>query len=336
MYQAFYGLKENPFRLSPDPSFMCMTALHREALAGLVYSACTRPGLTVLLGEAGTGKTTLLYALLGLLDKRRFVTAMCTNPTLTREEFYDILITKFGVDCSSSLKSRQLTALQNTLLRNREDGRPSVLIVDEAQRLSPELLEEIRLLLNMETPREKLLEIIVSGQPELGDILRRPELRQLKQRVSSVCRLKPLSQGEVKEYLYHRLRKAGLAQQTLFADAAIQMIYEYSQGIPRLINSLCDGALQIGFALQSPRITEAIIQEAAGDLELERIRSGEEPSPNGRRAGGAVAAKVSPIAGAPDKGQNGAGAAELRAPLESYAERQKSMGFFAHLMERLR
>src|SRR5262245_41707072 len=175
MYLGFYNLKAFPFRLSSDPSFMCMTPQHREALSGLIYSVQTQPGLTVLVGEAGTGKTTLLYSLLQLLERRRFVTAICTNPTLTREEFYDFLMVKFGVECQSTLKSRQLTAFQEVLSRNRADGKPSLLIVDEAQRLPMELLEEIRLLLNIETPREKLLEIIVSGQPELGDILARPE-----------------------------------------------------------------------------------------------------------------------------------------------------------------
>src|ERR1035437_3929306 len=125
---------------------MCMTNQHQEALAGLIYSVCTRPGLTVLVGEAGTGKTTLLYALLGLLSKRGFITAMCTNPTLTRQEFYDLVLMKFGIECASLLKSRQLAALEEGLRRNRMDGRPSVLIIDEGQRLSAELLEEIGLL----------------------------------------------------------------------------------------------------------------------------------------------------------------------------------------------
>src|SRR5436190_23176847 len=149
MYQSFYNLKENPFRLTPDPAFMCMTAQHQEALSGLIYSVCTRPGLTVLLGEAGTGKTTLIHSLVGLLENRRFTTVLCTNPTLTREEFYDFLMIKFGVECGSSLKSRQLNALEETLRRTHANGRPSVLIVDEGQRLSHELLEEIRLLLNI-------------------------------------------------------------------------------------------------------------------------------------------------------------------------------------------
>ena len=168
MYTSFYRLNDHPFRLTPDPSYIYMTAQHREALAGLVYSACTRPGLSTLIGEAGTGKTTILFTLVGLLERRRFVTAVCNNPTLTRQEFYDTLLLKFGVECSSALKSRHLAALQETFARNRADGRPCVLIIDEAHKLPYELLEEVRLLLNMETPREKLLEIILAGQPELS------------------------------------------------------------------------------------------------------------------------------------------------------------------------
>src|SRR5262249_27613027 len=154
-------------------------------------------------------KTTLLYSLLALLEKRRFITATCTNPVLTREELFDFLMLKFGINCSSGLKSRQLAALQDALYRNRVDGRPSVLIVDEAHRLSLELLEEIRLLLNLETPQEKLLQIIIAGQPELTDILNRPDLRQFKQRISCQCKLNPLTVEELKEYVDHRLTKAG-------------------------------------------------------------------------------------------------------------------------------
>jgi general secretion pathway protein A len=329
LYQGFYKLKENPFRLSPDPAFMCMTRQHQEALSGLVYSVCTRPGLTVLLGEAGTGKTTLLYSLLGLLEKRRFCTAMCTNPTLTRPEFYDILMLKFKVDTPSSLKSRQLEALEQMLRRNRAEGRPSVLIVDEAQRLSNELLEEVRLLLNLETPREKLLEVIVSGQPELGEILRRPELRQLKQRVSSVCRLRPLTPEELREYISHRLARAGLPNQTIFPDATIDVIREYTQGIPRLINSLCDGALRVGFALQAPRITSAIIEEAAEDLELTRSFDGED-----LEADVNPAVLVQSLSANGANGNNGNPAPDSQIPLETYAARQKGPSFFGNLMDR--
>ena len=336
MYQAFYNLKEQPFRLTPDPAFIYMTANHQEALAGLVYSICTRPGLTVLTGEAGTGKTTLLYALLELLEKRRFVTALCTNPVLSREELFDSLMLTFGIKCSSSLKSRQLMALQETLLRNRADGRPSVLIVDEAHRLSLELLEEIRLLLNLETPREKLLQIIIAGQPELTDILNRPELRQFKQRVSCQCKLKPLSVAELKEYIDHRLNQAGLPQQTLFSNAVTHRIHEVTEGIPRLVNSLCDGSLQTGFAVQSACITTAIVDEVAKDLDLIRQAPSE-----GFRMNEPVLASVSA------KPTNGHAAAEIekngngntrpvegKVPLEGYANRQKSLNFFANLMDR--
>jgi general secretion pathway protein A len=343
LYQEFYNLKENPFRLTPDPGFMCMTEQHREALSGLVYAVCTRPGLAVLMGEAGTGKTTLLYSLLDLLEKRRFVTALCTNSTLTREEFYDVLMIKFGVDCGSSLKSRQLTALEESIRRHRSEGRPSVLIVDEAQRLSPELLEEIRLLLNMETATEKLLQIIVAGQPELGDVLRRPDLRQLKQRVSCICKLKPLTIEELREYLQHRLTRAGLLNQTLFAEETLELVYTYSQGIPRLINSLCDSALQTGFALQSSRITASIIEEAARDLDLVRPVDREE-LPSITHMARVAAATVSnganflgllPVDGAAHDGQNGNhGAPQTRIPFENYATRQKSLSFFGSLLGR--
>jgi general secretion pathway protein A len=312
-----------------------MTSQHREAFSGLVYSICTRPGLTVLVGEAGTGKTTLLYTLLGLLEKRRFVTAMCTNPTLTREEFYDLLLVKLGVECSSSLKSRQLIALQDALLRNRADGRPSVLIVDEAQRLPLVLLEEIRLLLNLETPREKLLQVIVAGQPEFTEILRRNELRQLKQRVSCYCKLEPLSLQQLREYVHHRLARAGLPQQRLFSETTLQAIYEHSRGIPRLVNSLCDSALQTGFALQSPVITVAIVREAARDLDLtppgapaddgtllDLADAESDAAGNVVVTPAAVASKNSPGLSNFHQNRNGT----MHMPLESYTAARRSRG----------
>jgi general secretion pathway protein A len=339
LYQAFYNLKDQPFRLTPDPAFMYMTANHREALAGLVYSVCTRPGLMVLTGEAGTGKTTLIYSLLDLLEKRRFLTALCTNPVLTREELFDSLIQKFGVSCTSSLKSRQLSALQETLLRSRTDGRPCVLIVDEAQRLSLELLEEIRMLLNLETPREKLLQIIIAGQPELSDILRQPQLRQFKQRVSCQCKLTPLSLPEVKEYIDHRLAHAGMPRQTLFSGAVIERIHEYSGGIPRLVNCLCDASLQTGFAMRAPALTAAVVDEAAKDLDLIRQAVPAEPKSldsmlpflTSKPTNGHAASS-----GDSERNGNGSHAAESNVPPESYATRQKSVKFFAGLVDRWR
>jgi general secretion pathway protein A len=329
VYTAFYKLNDHPFRMTPDPSYIYMTAQHREALAGLVYSACTRPGLSTLIGEAGTGKTMILFTLNGLLEKRRVITAVCNNPTLTREEFYDTLLLKFGVDCPSTLKSRQLVALQDTFARNRVAGRPCVLIIDEAHRLSYELLEEVRLLLNIETPREKLLEIILAGQPELAEILARPEMRQLKQRVSCVCKLEPLSPAAVREYIQHRLTKAGRSAAGPFTDDAIETVCQCTHRIPRLVNSLCNASLQMGFALQSAEIGSAIVLEAANDLDLSPndavrdIFDDLEPSMH-------VAAAVGS-----DGNANGYNAAASdHVPLESYAARQKSLSFFNSLMDR--
>jgi len=341
LYQGFYRLNDHPFRLTPDPAYICLTAQHREALSGLLYSVRTRLGLTVLIGEAGTGKTTVLRTLTDLFEGRNFVLARCNNPTLSREEFYDLLLAELGVECPSSLKSRQLKALQDALVRFRDAGQSAILIVDEAQKLPLELLEEIRLLLNLETPREKLLQIVMAGQPELGIIIGRPELRQLKQRVSAIFRLKPLSVEELREYLQHRLSRAGLPEQKLFTEELIGLIYRYTQGIPRLVNSLCDAALQTGFALQSPIITASIIREAAGDLELS--------DPDGERAKvefpseghskvipmPVASPEAKPIHAHPQNGLNGNSKVDdPRIPLESYASRQKSLGFFGQLLDR--
>lgn len=344
MYNGFYKLKENPFRLTPDPAYVYMTSQHREAFSGLIFSVCERPGLTVLVGEVGTGKTTLLYTLLSWLEKRKFITAVCTNPILTREELYDLLLVQLRVECPSPLKNRQLTALKEALLQYRKNGLQAILVVDEAQRLSTDLLEEIRLLLNIETPQEKLLEIILAGQPELADTLQRPELRQLKQRVSAFCKLEPLSLEELREYVWHRLGQAGLAQaglpqQSLFADDAVRVIHEYTHGIPRLVNSLCDSALQTGFALQAPQITIAIVREAAKDLDLvqEEPRRVSPSNGDGRVVASPPLAPAGPVSSSqPANGRENRQATERRMPLEDYATRQRSLGFLAQLMDRWR
>lgn len=338
VYQGFYGLKDHPFRLTPDPAYICLTSQHREALSGLIYTTRTRLGLTVLIGEAGTGKTTVLFTLNHLLEGRSYVIVRCNNPTLSREEFYDFLLAGLGIECSSPLKSRQLKALEEALIQFRDAGRSAVLIVDEAQRLPPELLEEIRLLLNLETAKEKLLQIVMAGQPELDDLLSRPELRQLRQRISAICRLEPLTPEEVGEYLLHRLDRAGLAEQKLFPDDVIRLIYGYSRGIPRLINSLCDAALRTGFALQARCVTPSIIEEAARDLELSDSDQNE-TSVNKEMTGGVPPKVIAmPIASAesksvppdaqPDPGQ------DLKMPLEAYASRQRSLGFLGQLLDR--
>lgn len=289
----------------------------------MIYSVCEHPGLTVLIGEAGTGKTTLLYVLRNWLDSQRFVNALCTNPVLTREELFDLLLQQFDVPCSSPLKNRQLVALQERLIQYRTEGRSAILLVDEAQRLPFDLLEELRLLLNVETPREKLLEIILIGQPELSDILRRPELRQLKQRVSCMCKLEPLILEEVREYIDHRLTQAGLPNQTLFPEETIPAIFQCTRGIPRLVNSLCDSALQTGFGLRSAQISSDIILEAARDLDLNSDDVPGHPTSNGK-------VHLAAAAGA----ESGASRHSYAVPsiLEDYATRQKSLGFLSKLI----
>jgi general secretion pathway protein A len=279
VHKQFYNLKQDPFGLSPDPEFVYLTKQHREALSCLLYSVLSRPGLTMMIGEAGTGKTTLLYTLWKQMEKRRYCVTLCVNPMLEPGEFYDFLLAKMVGKNFSSKKSVQLLALERALLKNHAERRPSILMIDEAHRLPLELLEEIRLLLNLETPREKLLEIILAGQPELSDLMGRQDLRQLRQRVSYVCRLKALSFTELREYTRHRLWRAGRTDFSLFPDDTLRAIHEFTGGIPRLINTLCDNCLHIGYALQSPVITLSIVKEAAADLDFSHFA--EPPVPSG-------------------------------------------------------
>lgn len=322
MYNAFYNLRTDPFRLTPDPAFLYMTAQHREALAGLVHSACNRSGLTVLAGEAGTGKTMLLHVLRTWLEKRHFRIALCTNPTMTREELYDLILLQLGITCPSPLKSRQLLALEQSLLHSKAERRRSIIIVDEAHALPPALLEEVRLLLNLETSQEKLLDIIIAGQPELMDALRRPELRQLKQRVTCFCRLEPMTYAEVSEYIAHRLAQAGVPNQNIFTEDTIRLVYDYSHGIPRLVNTICDSALRSGFALESRQITDDIVHEVAVDLDLRGISANELPFE-----------KEDGDWSLYDRGSR---TSMTPKPAEDYTTRQKSIGVLATLVDRLR
>lgn len=334
MYREFYGLNRDPFSLSPDPYFFYLTHQHREALSGLVYATCTHPGLTMLVGEVGSGKTMLLYTLRALLQKRKFSLAFCVNPSYNPTEFYDFLLHALGVECSSTLKSRQLIALEEKLISNRAEGNRTVLIVDEAQRLSMEVLEEIRLLLNLETPQEKLLEIIMAGQQELSDFIQRPELRQLKQRISFCCKLKPLSREELCEYVNHRLTRAGLQKERLFPRETLNLIYESTNGIPRLVNTLCDNCLRIGFAMQSQEISVSIVQEAAADLSL--LTGSPEESHEIPAAVEQEFPSEPPVQKNPKQNgtsTNGNGITGI-VPMESYAARQKSFGLFGSLMDR--
>jgi type II secretory pathway predicted ATPase ExeA len=266
MYQQFYDLRDIPFSLAPDPAYLFRTESMLEVWANLEYGIEHGKGLTVFTGEVGTGKTTALRSLLQSLD-RSVLAAYIFNPLLSTQEFFDMLAGEFRLKPQES-KAAMLRLLGHVLMSRHTQGLRTALVIDEAHLLPPHLLEEIRLLSNFETNREKLLQIILCGQPELHEILLQPELRQLKQRVSLKCSLRVFTLRETSQYIYWRLRVAGSRDESLFEEEAIEMIHRYSGGIPRLINNICDNALLTGFGLGSRRITEEIVAEVIEDLDL--------------------------------------------------------------------
>jgi general secretion pathway protein A len=268
MYEAFYNLKERPFNLTPDPKFIYFTEKHCEGLANLVYGIRERKGFLVLTGEVGTGKTTLINALLDTFERTGVLSAFIFNPILTTAEFFEYLLADFGLKSEPRSKAQVLIGLNSLLLERYRFGKITVLIVDEAQNLSSEILEEIRLLTNLETANEKLLQIILVGQPELNLKLNSPDLRQLKQRISLRCTLDPLTLSETAEYVRTRLEIAGLPNQEIFSDSTISEIHRCASGIPRLINAICDNALLTGYACDKNQISLEIIKETAENLEL--------------------------------------------------------------------
>jgi general secretion pathway protein A len=268
MYLDFYGLKHRPFNMTPDPAFLFLTRQHREALAGLTYAILDRKGFLVLTGMAGSGKTTLLAWVLQKLSVSRMQSSVILNPTLTPNEFLEMAMLDFGLTDIPASKAQRLWMLQGLLLRGREQGKANVLIVDEAHKLSPEVLEEIRLLGNFENADDKLLQILLVGQSELDETLQRPELFQLKQRIGLRLSLEPLSAGEVEHYIAHRWRTAGGALPVPFTAGAVARIAEFTKGIPRLINSLCDNALMAGLAESAASISSRHVDSAAADLKL--------------------------------------------------------------------
>jgi general secretion pathway protein A len=269
MYESFYGLRELPFQLTPNPKYLYLTPRHREALSTLEYGLFSAKAVTVLIGEAGTGKTTLLKA---ALEGERCQHVRCVylnNPALTRSEFIEILARNFGLSPEAAhSKAVLLAELEKMLHERRSRGEISALAVDEAQSLSTELLEEIRLLANIETRTEKLLPIVLVGQPELGMRLEDPRLRQLKQRVALRCEITPFDLSETSVYIYARIRTAGGSAFQLFTRQAVMLIHEYSRGIPRTISVICDNALIGGFALQRQPVDRETVVEVCRDFRL--------------------------------------------------------------------
>ena len=266
MYLNFYGLKEKPFNATPDPKFLCLTPGHREALAQLVYSVQENRGFLVLTGEVGTGKTTLLQAFRQRLNGKAVV-AYVLDSTLPFEGLLEYMLEELRVPTPASSPAQRLLALRRFMLDRRRAGQTTVLVVDEAQNLDTAALEKIRMLSNFETPTEKLLQILLVGQPELRVKLNRPELRQLQQRIELRCSLPPLSREQVCDYILTRLRIAGAHDLGLFSEQAQTRIAVHSRGIPRRVNILCDHCLVIGYADQRRRIEVDVVDQAIEALE---------------------------------------------------------------------
>ena len=269
MYKAFFGLTSNPFNLSPDPSFLYRSPQHEEALANLIYGVQSRKGFIVLTGEVGTGKTTMLECLRDHLATHKTPFAFIFNSRLTPDQFFEMVAYDFDLKCTRSSKIEVLFALNNRLLERANQNATTVLIVDEAQNLEWDVLEEIRLLGNLENRRGKMLQIILSGQPELDRKLDDPAYRQLKQRIALRCHLRPFTASETAQYIATRLARSGMNNQTVFSAEALREIHRRTQGIPRLINSVCDNLLLTCFAMETRKATLDMIDEVSRDLRLE-------------------------------------------------------------------
>jgi type II secretory pathway predicted ATPase ExeA len=273
MYKSFFGLRANPFSVSPDPRYLFLTRHADEALACLMHGVESRKGFVLLTGEVGTGKTTLINKLLELLRPQKVATAFIFNPHLTVPQFFDYMMTDFGVPCDSKSKSQVLIRFYDWLLARYRAGGNAVLIVDEAQNLSEELLEEIRMFTNVETSSEKLLQIVLSGQPELEQKIKQPQLRQLRQRIALRARTYPLSLEEAKIYVSQRLRIAGSNGEQIFDPESLVAICRYANGIPRVVNLICEHCLVSAFVDQQKVVKVSMVDAVARDLDLDDANS---------------------------------------------------------------
>jgi general secretion pathway protein A len=272
MYKSFFGLKENPFNVSPDPRYLCLTKVTEEASSALLYGIRSRKGFVTLTGEVGTGKTTLLNRLLDQLRKEHVRTAFLFNSRINTRQMFDFVLAEFEISCSEDSKSLRLMKLNQWLLERYRAGETAVLIIDEAQNLTIPVLEEIRLLTNLETASEKLLQIVLSGQPELEAKLKLPELRQLRQRITLRCRTAPLTKEQTHSYVAERLKIAGANCEPIFSPQSVDSIYSYSAGIPRIVNLLCEHSLINAYVEHQRPVLPAIVESVAHEFELGDLR----------------------------------------------------------------
>jgi general secretion pathway protein A len=262
----YYGLSEAPFDITPNPRFLFYSAKHREAINHLLYGIRERKGFVQLTGEVGAGKTTLCRAMLEQLDNH-FATALILNPVMSPDEMMKAIAVEFGLPVNGLDRLDTLAVINQFLLQQVERGKESVLIIDEAQDLTDELLEQVRLLSNLETDNRKLLQIVLLGQPELRDRLNNPRLRQLRQRITVRYHLLPLRRAEMNQYIQHRLEVSGAKGAPYFTQPALWRVYGYTKGIPRLVNAVCDKALLAGFVQQQERIDFGMVGRALRELE---------------------------------------------------------------------
>jgi len=271
MYKSFFQLKDSPFNVNPDPRYLVITNQIEEALTGLMYGIQTRKGFITLTGEVGTGKTTLVNRLLDWLHHKRARTAFLFNSRMNTNQLFDFILAEFDIPCDSRSKSQQLMSLNHWLLDRYRAGETAVLIIDEAQNLTFPVLEEVRLLTNLETSTDKLLQIVLSGQPELEDKLRLPQLRQLRQRIMLRCKTAAFTKEQTHEYIAERLRIAGADSQPIFTREAMDVVHLYSLGIPRVINLLCEHALVNAYAEQRRPILPKAVEEIAHEFQLDEV-----------------------------------------------------------------
>jgi general secretion pathway protein A len=268
MYKEFFGLRANPFNVNPDPRYLFLTRHTEEALACLTYGVQSRKGFVLLTGEVGTGKTTLINKLMEWLRLQQVATAFIFNSRMDVPQLLDFMMADFGIPCDSGSKSQVLQRLYNWLLDRYRAGETAVLVIDEAQNLSDEVLEEIRMLTNLETFTEKLLQIVLVGQPELEQRLKQPQLRQLRQRLTLRAKTHAFNLEETKAYVQQRLRIAGCNGEPIFEPEALLALYRYAAGIPRVINLLCEHCLVSAFVDQKKTVAAEIVDSVARDFDL--------------------------------------------------------------------
>lgn len=274
MYCDFFGFSEKPFTITPNPHFMYLSNVHREAFARLLYGVDNHAGFIAMTGEVGTGKTTMLRTLMGHLDQEKYRSALILNSHLSRVQLLANICAEFEIKVKQKNSAGYLDALNCFLLDHNSQGKTVVLVIDEAQNLKTEVLEQVRLISNLETERDKLIQIILAGQPEFNVLLNRHDLRQLNQRITIRCGLTPMDIDDTAAYIRHRLKSAGGRNPELFSKGAVKKIYKFSSGYPRLINVVCEQALVMAWTLESLTVSPLMASEVIAEAETASGRAG--------------------------------------------------------------